>query len=764
MTERLSDITCTDVNIKTNTRDRNRYTNIMRINDKSFIRCINNNVEISPIHHAKFNGTVDFTGSVVTGLVSGSIYDDTAIRALIALKAPISNPSLLGNVGINSASPLRELDVVGDAAVTGDIFATRFVGDGTALTALGSIDLHSDVDTSTTPPVANQTLIWNGSQWLPGINPTGPIDSHTDVDTTTTAPTVSQFLRWDGTNWIPRDLDSVDEHNDVDTTTTAPINGQSLVWDGTNWVPGINTTMIIDNLQDVDTTTVAPINGDALIWDGVTRVWEPGVAPIGSIDAHTDVDTTTTVPTNGDYLIWDNTVSNWVPSARHWNQGTTAEGTTLRPNIALSVESSLLRIGDNGLVGLDGLGHMGAFINGAIPGGDRALLTFGQAHTQYNCSFVRHNHIGANNATNTLELGVYNGAGFLTVQQTGTIVSGLNIIAPNVASFLVIGDSFTADPNLIGSFCRSTLALGSSVFMRIGRDTSALGTSGTISFLYNPPSSEFVFNMQGMPADLFRILQNGQCISASTVTAGGVVLTFTGQHMNIIDDVKTSTIEDHIGLIVCASNNEYINVNGEPEMGIGAIRIDEALPVLSLSKKSCDKSCFGVICGNGKTEDIHDNSGEIRKVKKTQLGSFISTSEHKEGDNRVVVNSLGEGGIWVSDINGNLESGDYITTSNIPGYGMKQSDDNMKNYTVAKITMDCDFTNPLKPKRIIRQNELDTNGNMVWDSTGEMVETYKTRYVKYDGTVISKDTYDEMKANEYDVSICAFVGCTYHCG
>ena len=45
----------------------------------------------------------------------------------------------------------------------------------------------------------------------------------------------------------------------------------------------------------------------------------------------------------------------------------------------------------------------------------------------------------------------------------------------------------------------------------------------------------------------------------------------------------------------------------------------------------------------------------------------------------------------MSDWNGNIENGDLITTSPIPGIGMKQADDLIHNYTVAKIVMDCNF-------------------------------------------------------------------------
>ena len=42
-------------------------------------------------------------------------------------------------------------------------------------------------------------------------------------------------------------------------------------------------------------------------------------------------------------------------------------------------------------------------------------------------------------------------------------------------------------------------------------------------------------------------------------------------------------------------------------------------------------------------------------------------------------------------MNGPLEAGDYITTCKLSGYETKQSDDILHIYTVAKITMDCDF-------------------------------------------------------------------------
>ena len=81
----------------------------------------------------------------------------------------------------------------------------------------------------------------------------------------------------------------------------------------------------------------------------------------------------------------------------------------------------------------------------------------------------------------------------------------------------------------------------------------------------------------------------------------------------------------------------------------------------------------------------------------------------EKGDVRYHVNGLGEGAIWVSDMNGPLESGDFITSSDLRGYGMKQDEEQMMNYTVAKITMDCDFEAQQQPKLKIKKHTIMSN-------------------------------------------------------
>jgi hypothetical protein len=147
------------------------------------------------------------------------------------------------------------------------------------------------------------------------------------------------------------------------------------------------------------------------------------------------------------------------------------------------------------------------------------------------------------------------------------------------------------------------------------------------------------------------------------------VLNFTGKHRcklkgNAMNKTK------YIGKIV-VSNGHYENL-----FNTSTIIIDEALPVVQVAKYSYDPKAIGVIGG-------FDDNGSFR------LGNL--RFEQPLVGPRVIIQSLGEGAIWVCNVNGNLKNGDFVTSSSIKGYGMRQGHPYRANYTVAKITCDCSF-------------------------------------------------------------------------
>ena len=189
---------------------------------------------------------------------------------------------------------------------------------------------------------------------------------------------------------------------------------------------------------------------------------------------------------------------------------------------------------------------------------------------------------------------------------------------------------------------------------------------------------------------------NGGWISNTSNTGQ---ITFTGQHRcKGNSGMTTADYAALEGYIVSASGS-YDQMNSDN------ITISEALPIVALSSSNSDKKVFGVVGGR---------EGEERTYQSGQFNSSWGALE--EDDERIIINSLGEGGIWVSNLNGNLSNGDYITSSTASGLGQKQDDDILHNYTVAKITQDCDFSS---------STNFQHNN-----------QTYKKQ----------------------------FVGCTYHCG
>ena len=225
---------------------------------------------------------------------------------------------------------------------------------------------------------------------------------------------------------------------------------------------------------------------------------------------------------------------------------------------------------------------------------------------------------------------------------------------------------------------------------------------------------------------------------------------FTGQHRCFLAGVKASEIVNKTGLIVCANKNQYTMISNKTLTGQEAIDISESIPNVSISHKAYDKTCFGVI------SDVEDP-----EKREDVYGVWGCPFPKENGDDRVYINSVGEGAIWVTNINGPLESGDYITTSNVAGYGQKQDSEFLANYTVAKITMDCDFEPMTQPVQVIKKDEegeniLDEYGQIQWeDHPTETEKAYKIRYLDADGNIT-----DEASA----VHKAAFVGCTYHCG
>jgi len=135
--------------------------------------------------------------------------------------------------------------------------------------------------------------------------------------------------------------------------------------------------------------------------------------------------------------------------------------------------------------------------------------------------------------------------------------------------------------------------------------------------------------------------------SGGTVTYG----TFTGFHECFLPE---GTHPEYGNLLIILRATTKSNRPRQPEYLCG------------ISTRPKDKRVFGVYFGEH-SEKMQPRGG------------------------RVLVAALGDGHIRVCGEGGNIEAGDYLQSSSVPGCAMKQADDLLHNYTVAKATAAHEF-------------------------------------------------------------------------
>ena len=199
------------------------------------------------------------------------------------------------------------------------------------------------------------------------------------------------------------------------------------------------------------------------------------------------------------------------------------------------------------------------------------------------------------------------------------------------------------------------------------------------------------------------------------VAFSSVTTVFTGQHITLPDDTTIKVnLAENVGLIMSSNDTGCTSYNNlGPITGVDAIQINECLPNSTMSAIDNDPCVFGIV--------VDELNGSNSKVD-CFMSDYESNEMRQEIGGSVRVNSLGEGAMWVSNINGAIKNGDLITTSRIKGVGKRQDDDFVYNYTVAKATMSCDF-------------DLGS-------------DKYKSKPVEFEG-----QTY-----------VMAYIGVVYHCG
>ncbi len=151
----------------------------------------------------------------------------------------------------------------------------------------------------------------------------------------------------------------------------------------------------------------------------------------------------------------------------------------------------------------------------------------------------------------------------------------------------------------------------------------------------------------------------------------------------------------HQGLV----KKDFIGEEGDILADVKTINksnISNTISLNELSSRTKQSNVVGVLVSRGPMSYLHFPSSLMDREQKLldPEGNLIDYPIAKYSElmkiyDIIALNAVGEGMINVCKEGGNIKAGDYICSSNWPGKGMKQDDDILHSYTIAKSREDC---------------------------------------------------------------------------
>ena len=195
-------------------------------------------------------------------------------------------------------------------------------------------------------------------------------------------------------------------------------------------------------------------------------------------------------------------------------------------------------------------------------------------------------------------------------------------------------------------------------------------------------------NLQsGTSADIRLAYYNGGTSYAYYIYSGAAY-PFTGAHdaMQLLTETEPQVGDLMVDVQVLAANT-----------------VNDTITQMAMSSKANQAGVIGVYTG---TTGVGFVPAAMAEYTMAPDGTMTQVQLKPEYSNVydtyrcIGVNALGEGQMNVCGQNGNISIGDFIVASDMPGKGMKQSDDVFHSYTVAKSRENVTFSSPSEVKMI----------------------------------------------------------------
>ena len=175
---------------------------------------------------------------------------------------------------------------------------------------------------------------------------------------------------------------------------------------------------------------------------------------------------------------------------------------------------------------------------------------------------------------------------------------------------------------------------------------------------------------------------------------------FTGSHVCFTKDISMQVGD--IASIQHANVHDVDNAlifvestaDEKDKAVIGVVSVPPTIGQEFIDKIDISSKVVGTRKEKRKILRTYRMGGKLRKVEEDMEVDVEvrAIRDEVKGFKAVTINALGEGAINVCSANGNIEAGDYICSSHVPGKGMKQDDDLLHSYTVAKALESVDWS------------------------------------------------------------------------
>lgn len=316
-------------------------------------------------------------------------------------------------------------------------------------------------------------------------------------------------------------------------------------------------------------------------------------------------------------------------------------------------------------------------------------------------------------------------------QLTANAVTSDKIAANSVTATKIASYSITADKIAVGAVTADKITNGTSILIggtfSIGEGTAVAGYGGIGAF---SSSSSSKFGIIGVGTA-------GQCgvaaASSSTNYASGhwnsttsaftthrtyallasstMAGVFYNTASNKLCELSTSAFALELnggGYSAFTGTHSGLMLKTDTKPAVGDILVDskilandsvnDCICENKLSSSPMQKNVFGVYVDN-----VYNHIPVAFRGYNTD-GTYYILPKYKslmDSYNEVSINSVGEGMVNVCSENGNISIGDYITTSSVAGKGMKQDDDILHSYTVAKARENVDWSKETSTTKMI---------------------------------------------------------------